>query len=33
MYLTKLKNAAALLLGAGIAVGVGLLAHQPTAAE
>jgi RNA polymerase sigma factor (sigma-70 family) len=32
MYLTKLKTAAALLL-VGIAVGAGLLAHQPTAAE
>jgi uncharacterized protein (TIGR03067 family) len=33
MYVTKLKTATILLLVAAIAVGAGLLAHQPTAAE
>jgi len=33
MYMTKLKTATILLLVAGIAVGAGLLARQPTAAE
>jgi hypothetical protein len=33
MYVTKLKTATILLLVAAIAVGAGVLAHQPTAAE
>jgi RNA polymerase sigma factor (sigma-70 family) len=33
LYVTKLKTMTILLLVAGIAVGAGLLAHQPTAAE
>jgi hypothetical protein len=33
MYVTKLKTLTILFLVAGIAIGAGLLAHQPTAAE